>query len=252
MHSLWKGTIAFGLVNIPVKMYTATKENSISFHNLCPEHLVPLKYRKTCPENDKEIEYSSIKKGYEIGGKYVVIEQKELDALKLAGTHTIAIEKFVDSSDVPQLACESFYYLVPDKGGEKAYALLHDVLALTGKTGVGKVVLRNKENVVGIKSYHKGIILIILRYKDEIIDMNQVLSEDLPEPSEKERELAQVLVEKMAGNLDLSEYEDHYRKEVEELVEKKLKGEAVTVEKVKEVEKTRDILEALEKSIEAA
>lgn len=251
MRSVWKGTIAFGLVNIPVKMYTAARDHSVSFRNLCPEHLVPLKYRRWCPEGDKEIEYQSMEKGYEIGGKFVVIKKEELDSLKLESTHTIDIEKFVDSADVPPLAYDSFYYLSPDKGGEKAYQLLHEVLALAGKIGIGRVILRSKEHIVGIKSYQKGILLITLRYADEIVDIDQVIPGEAPETSEKELELAKVLLEKMSGSLTLSDYEDRYRKAVEGLVEKKLKGEAVTVEKVKEVEKTKDILAALEKSIES-
>ncbi len=250
MRTTWKGTIAFGLVNIPVKMYTATRDHSISFRNLCPEHHVPLKYKRWCPEGDEEVEYHSIEKGYEIGKKFVVIDQKELDSLKLESTHTIDIEKFVDSTDVPPLAFNSFYYLVPDKGGEKAYALFHEVLTITGRIGIGKVILRNKEHIVGIKNYQKGIILITLRYADEIVDIGQVLPEEVIEPSEKELELAKVLLEKMSGSLTLTDYEDRYRKAVESLVEKKLKGEAVAVEEVKEVEKTKDILAALEKSIE--
>ncbi len=250
MRSIWKGTIAFGLVTIPVKMYSATRDNSLSFRNLCPEHLIPLKYKNVCPEDNKEIEYHAIKKGYEIGGKYVVIEQKELDSLKLASSHTVDIEKFVDSGDIPPLACDTFYYLIPDKGGEKAYNLLHEVLTLTGRIGVGRMVLRTKEHAVGIKSYQKGITLFTLRYEDEIMDLNQILPE-LPEPSEKEKELAALLIEKMKSALNLPEYEDRYKREIETLVEKKLKGEAVVAEKVEEVKKTKDILEALEKSIQA-
>jgi DNA end-binding protein Ku len=249
MRSIWKGTIAFGLVNIPVKLYTATRDYSVSFRNVCPEHHVPLKYKRWCPEGDKEIDYQAMIKGYEVGKTVVVIEKEELDSLKLESTHTIDIEKFVDVADVPVLAYNSFYYLSPDKGGEKAYALLHDILALTGKVGIGRVVLRSKEHTVGIKSYQKGIILITLRYADEIVNMSQVLPEELPEASERERELAQILVEKMSGDLTLSEYEDRYRKAVEDLVEKKLKGEAVVMEKVVEAEKTKNILEALEKSV---
>ena len=249
MRSVWKGSIAFGLVNIPVKLYTATRDYSVSFRNLCPDHLTPLKLRNWCPEGNGEVEYKSIKKGYEIGGKYVVIEKDDLDSLKLESTHTIDIEKFVDAQEVPPLAYDTFYYVSPDKGGEKAYALLHEVLILTGKIGVGKIVLRNKERLVGIRNYQKGIILITLRYQDEIVDITKIVP-DLPEPSEKERELAKMLLEKMSGDLNLSEYEDSYRKAVEELVEKKLKGEAVVVEKAEEAEKTKDILKALEESIE--
>lgn len=179
-----------------------------------------------------------------------MIEQKELDSLKLESTNTIALDKFIDAQEVPPLAYDSFYYVSPDKGGEKAYALLHEVLTLTGKIGVGRIVMRTKEYIVGLRSYQKGIILITLRYADEIVDMNQVIPEKLPETSERERELAQTLLEKMTGTLAFSEYEDRYRKAVEELVEKKVKGEAVVVEKVREVEKTKDLLAALEKSIE--
>lgn len=250
MRSVWKGTIAFGLVTIPVKLYTATRDNSVSFRNLCPEHLIPLKYLKWCPEGKNEIDYQSIKKGYEIGGDYVVIEKEELDSLTLESTHTIDIEKFVTAQEVPLLAYNSFYYMSPDKGGEKAYALLYEVLTSTGKIGIGKIVLHSKEHLVGMKPFQEGIILITLRYADEIVDMAPIIP-DLPQPSEREKELAILLLEKMTGNLDFSSYEDFYRKAVEELVEKKLKGEPVKPEKIKEVEKTKDILQALEKSIEA-
>ncbi|MGD2250540.1 MAG: Ku protein [Candidatus Methanofastidiosia archaeon] len=250
MRTIWKGMIAFGLVNIPVKLYTATRDHSVSFRNLCPEHHEPLKYKRWCPKGEHEVDYNEMQKGYEIGDTYVVIEKEELDKLKLDSSSTIDIDKFVDVAEVPVLAYDTYYYVVPDKGGEKAYSLLHEVLTLTGNMAVGKVVLRSKEYVVGIKNYKKGMILITLRYADEIVDLDQVLSEELPEPSEKEEELAKMLVEKLANDLDLSEYEDRYRTRVQELVEKKLKGESVEIEKVSEVEKTKDILEALEKSIE--
>lgn len=190
-----------------------------------------------------------MKKGYKVGKEFVVIEKEELDALQLKSTHTIDIETFVDVGDVPLLVYGSFYYLNPQKGGERAYALLHEILTLTGKIGIGKVVLWNKEHVVGIRSHQRGILLIVLRYTDEIVPMEDALPHDLPEASEKERELARMLVEKMEGNLDLSDYEDRYRKAMEQLIEKKMKGEEVLIEQVKEAEKTKDILKALEMSI---
>ena len=241
MRSAWKGTIAFGQVIIPVKMYAATKDHSISFRNLCPEHLVPLQYKKWCPEGNKEIEYHSMKKGYEVGGEYVVIEQEDLDSLKLESTHKLDIEKFVDTAQVPVLAYSTFYYVGPDKGGEKAYALLHEALVLTGKIGIGKIILRNKEHIVGIKSYQKGVILATLRYADEIIDVDQVIPQELPETSEKEQELVKMLLDEMAGDFNLSDYTDRYSTAVEELLEKKLKGKAVTSEKALEAEKPEDI-----------
>jgi DNA end-binding protein Ku len=241
MRSAWKGTIAFGQVIIPVKMYTATRDHSISFRNLCPEHLVPLQYKKWCPEGNKEIEYHSVKKGYEVGGEFVVIEQEDLDSLNLESTHSIDIEKFVDTAQVPVLAYSTFYYVIPDKGGEKAYALLHEALVLTGKIGIGKIILRNKEHIVGIKSYQKGIILVTLRYADEIIGIEQVMQQELPETSEKERELVKMLLDEMAGDFNLSDYTDRYSKAVEELLEKKLKRKAVTSEKALEAEKPEDI-----------
>ncbi|MBU6998696.1 MAG: Ku protein [Theionarchaea archaeon] len=251
MRSIWKGTIAFGLVNIPVALHTATRDYSVNFKNLCPVHHVPLQYKKWCPEGKEEIDYKDIEKGYQVGKNYVVIGQKELDALKLESTHTIDIEKFVDSSEIPILAYDSFYFLSPDRGGEKAYALLHEVLTLTGKVGIGKVVLHSKEYLVGLKNYQRGIILITLRYSDEIVNIDEALPNTLPETSEKEVDLARTLITKMEGDLDFSEYRDRYREEVEELVQKKLKGEAIVAEKVTETEKTKDILAALEKSIEA-
>lgn len=249
MRSIWKGAIAFGLVHIPVNLHTATRNRSIRFRNLCPEHLTPLKNKRWCPEGEQEIAYDAVKKGYQVGKEYVVIEKEELDALQLKSTHTIDIEKFVDAGDVPLLSYSSFYYLSPQKGGERAYALLHDILTLTGKIGIGKVVLWNKEHVVGIRSHQKGIVLILLRYADEIVPMEKALPPELPEATEKERELARTLVEQMEGTLDLSDYEDRYREAVEQLIEQKMKGEAVTIEHIEESEKTKDILKALEMSI---
>ncbi|MBU7015720.1 MAG: Ku protein [Theionarchaea archaeon] len=251
MRSIWKGTIAFGLVNIPVNLHTATRDDSVRFHNVCPTHHVPLQYKKWCPEGHEEIDYKDMEKGYEVGKNYVIIDQKELDALELESTHTIDIEKFVDSSDIPILAYDSFYFLSPGRGGEKAYALLHEVLTLTGRVGIGKVVLRSKEYLVALKNYQKGIILVTLRYSDEIVNIDEALPDNMPGISEKELDLARTLIEKMEGDLNLSQYQDRYREKVEELVQKKLRGEAIIAEEVKETEKTKDILAALEKSIEA-
>lgn len=252
-RAVWKGSLTFGLVNIPVKLYPATKDKSISFHMIHRECETPLKYRRWCPRCEKEVGWGEIDHGFEITrDKIVVIKREELDGLKLKTTHTIEIQRFVDLMAVDLIYFATHYYLAPEKGGEKAYSLLRDALAFTGRAAIGKVVIHNKEHVVTIRPYQRGLLLGMLYYPDEIQSMEKLGElEKLPLVTERERELARALIESMGGEFKPEEYSDAYREAVMGLIRQKAEGVVVPVERPAEVVATVDLMKALEASMKA-
>jgi DNA end-binding protein Ku len=253
-RAMFKGSLSFGLVNIPVKLYNATKDKSISFHMIHSECQTPLKYRRWCPKCEREVGWDEIDHGYPITEQeMVVIKKEELEALHLKTTRTIEIRGFVDLMAIDPIYFASHYYLVPQEGGEKAYSLLRDALSVEGKAAVGKVVLHNKEHVVSIRPYRRGLLMNTLNYADEILDIEKLEElEKLPEVGEQERRLATALIKSMSGDFKPEEYEDSYRKAAMQLIKQKAEGVVTPAAKPVEVKATVDIMKALEESIRAA
>ncbi|MCD6371437.1 MAG: Ku protein, partial [Candidatus Aenigmarchaeota archaeon] len=166
--AIWKGMITFGLVTFPVKMYTAATDRVIEFKTLDKEGH-PIKMKRWCPICNREVSWDEVKKGYPIGrDKYIIIEKSDLERIKLKTEKTIEIVEFVDYAEIDPIYIQKNYYLVPDKGGERAFSLFVEALRLTNKVAIGKVVLRNKEYLIAIRAYKKGLVLHILHYIDEI------------------------------------------------------------------------------------
>lgn len=251
-RALWSGSISLGLINIPVSIYVASKDRIIEFHNLHSECHTPLEYKRWCPKCKKEVAWSDIIKGYKISkDKYVVIDKKDLDALKIKSTKAIEILQFIDVGQIDPLFIENNYYLVPQEGGEKAYNLFRDVLETTGKAAIGKVVLRSKEHLVAIRQYQKGLIMTVLHYKDEIIPMDQIEAlKKYVVIKEAELKLAKALIEKLSGEFKIEEFKDEYTKAVEDLIKKKIAGEKIVEKPEEKIEPTKDLMEALKKSVE--
>ncbi len=253
-RALWKGSISLGLVNIPIAIYLAAKDRIIEFHNLCGKCHTPLTYKRWCPHCEREVPWNEIVKGYKISkGKYVIVEKKELEALQLKSTKAIEIVQFIDVGQIDPLFIEKNYYLVPQEGGEKAYHLFRNVLEITGKAAIGKVVFRGKEHLVAIRHYKKGLIMTVLHYKDEIIPIEEL--EALKRTvviKENELKLAKALIEKLSGKFEIEKFKDEYIEAVSNLIKKKAAGEKV-VEKPVKVEPTssRDLMKALKASVEA-
>ena len=265
-RSVWKGAISFGLVNIPIQVFSAEqKEEYTSFSQLCQKgHRI--KYKKWCPVEDREVPWSEIKKGYEITkNNYVLIEKEEIENIKLKTTNTIEIKEFINSEEFDPLFIEKSYYVGPDTGKKKkgsdnttntipakAYSLFVKILNETKKVAIGKVVLRDKEQLVGLRAYQRGLVMHQLKYLDEIRPMDEIGGLDSAQKIDaNELSLGKTLVENLtAEEFDLGQYSDAYAKELEKLIEAKSRGEKVTIKEEEEKpEETTDLVKALRASI---
>jgi DNA end-binding protein Ku len=257
-RAIWKGSISFGLVNIPIQVFSASqKENYTSFNQLCDKgHKI--KYKKWCPVEEREVQWSEIKKGYEITkNNHVVIEKEDIEKIKLKTTNTVEVKEFIDSDDFDPIFIEKNYYLGPDAGKKKsesaikAYSLLVRILNETKKIAVGKVVLRDKEQLVALRAYQRGLVMHQLKYLDEIRPMDEIGIDSPQKIDAKELSLGKTLVENLSNEkFDPGQYSDTYAKELEKLIEAKSKGQKVVVKEEEEkAEETTDILEALKASL---
>ena len=258
-RAIWKGSISFGLVNIPIQVFSATqKEEYTSFNQLCDKgHKI--KYKKWCPVEEREVPWSEIKKGYEITkNDYVVLEKEEIENIKLKTTNTVEVKEFIESGEFDPIFIEKNYYVGPDAGKKKsetsikAYALFVKILHETGKIAIGKVVLREKEQLVALRAYQRGLVMHQLKYLDEIRPMDEIGGlESLQKIDAKELSLGKALVDNLTTDkFDPGQYSDTYAKELEKIIEAKSKGEKVTINEVeKKTEETTDIIEALKASL---
>src|ERR687891_2102984 len=242
-HAIWKGSISFGLVNIPIQVFSATqREDYTSFNQLC-EKGHKIKYKKWCPVEEREVQWSEIKKGHEITkNNYIVIEKEDLDRIKLKTNNTIEVKEFIKSEDFDPIFIEKNYYVGPDPGKKKteasirAYSLLVKILNETNKVAIGKVVLREKEHLVALRAYQRGLVMHQLKYLDEIRPMDEIGNLDsLQKIDSKELSLGKTLVDNLTTEkFDPGQYSDSYAKELEKLIEAKSKGQKVTVNEVEE------------------
>jgi DNA end-binding protein Ku len=257
-HKIWSGSISFGLVTIPINLYPATEDKQFSFNQLCPKgHRI--KYKRWCPVEEKEIPYSEIKKGYQIQkDNYIVIEDKDLEKIRLKTTKSIDIKEFVKSDELDPILIEKSYYIAPDtkRGNDKAFSLLVKVLSDTNKIAIGKIIIRDKENIVAIRPHQRAMVMHILKYLDEIRPTDEIpeITEAVKQRAKLEPEeisLAKMLVDKFSSKeLDLSEYSDTYAKELERLIEAKSKGKPIVAKTEPKQKVTPDLLEALKASMQ--
>ena len=255
-RSIWKGSISFGLVNIPIKLYSAAEDKTFSFNQLCRRgHRI--QYRRWCPVEDVEVPYQEIQKGYEISkGNYALIEKEELEKIKLKTTKTIDIKEFVDTKELDPIFVQKSYYVAPDsKTPDKAYLLLVNILKNSDKIAIGKVVLREREQLVALRAFQRGIIMHLLHYLDEIRPMDEIKEISASATSkikleEQEIALGKMLVDQLGSNrFDISNYSDAYANELEKLIKAKSQGKLHVVKEEEPEETTKDLLEALKASI---
>src|SRR5919109_1974207 len=255
-RSIWKGSLSFGLVNIPIKLYSAAEEKTISFNQLCQRgHRI--QYKRWCPVEDVEVPYQEIQKGYEIAkDNYALIEKQELENIKLKTTKTIDIKEFVDANELDPIFVQKSYYVAPDsKTPDKAYLLLVNILKNTNKVAIGKVVLREREQLVALRAFQRGIIMHILHYLEEIRPMDEINEISATATSkvklgEQEVALGKILVEQLGSErFDIGNYSDAYSKELERLIEANIHGKLHIVKEEEPKETTKDLLEALKASV---
>jgi DNA end-binding protein Ku len=250
-RSFWSGTISIGLVNVPVKLYTMIRDQSYSFHFIRKRDGCPLKYQRVCTYDDAVVEWGDVARGYEVQkGEFVTFTKEELDAIRPESDRRIKIDKFVHYLGVDPIYFQNSYVLGPDKSKD-AYSLLLAVLEKKGMAGIGLYTMRTKEYPVLIYSYRGALILTTLRYPNEIVDPSTVKDiKDLKEPSPKELQLAERILENLAGEFNISEYHDTYRENVEKLIKQKLKGETIKVERPEKKEDVKELMEALEQTLQ--
>jgi DNA end-binding protein Ku len=258
-HAIWKGSISFGLVNIPIQVFSATqREDYTSFNQLCDKgHKI--RYKKWCPVEEREIQWPEIKKGHEITkNNYIVIEKEDLDKIKLKTNNTIEVKEFIEADEFDPIFIEKNYYVGPDPGKKKletatrAYSLLVKILHETNKIAIGKVVLREREQLVALRAYQRGLVMHQLKYLDEIRPMDEIGNLDsLQKVDSKELSLGKTLVDNLTTEkFDPGQYSDTYAKELEKLIEAKSKGQEPVVQRAEETpEETVDIVEALKASL---
>jgi DNA end-binding protein Ku len=254
-RAIWSGAISFGLVNIPVKLFSAVSRKTVRFHQLDSADNGRIQQRRVNPRTGEEVPYENLVKGYEIGpDRYVVVEPDELDSLAPEKTRTIDIEDFVDLDQIDPIFYDHPYYLVPDTGAEKAYKLLLDAMGESGKVAIARVVLRSKENLVAIRPRDDVLTMETLLFSDEVIppdDLDGVQeASNAKKTTKRELEMAQQLIDSLASDFEPDKYRDEYRDRVLDLIERKSQGEEIVVEApAEEPKKVPDLMAALEASI---
>ncbi len=253
--AIWSGNIGFGLVNVPVKVLSATKNRDVRFNQLEAGTNSRIRYRKVSDQTGEEVQAEQIVKGFEVSpGQYVVVGDDDLKSLAPKASRTIEIEDFVDLDQIDPIFFENPYYLQPDPEAAKAYRLLVEAMTQLRKVAIGRVVMRSKESLVAIRALDGILCLETMRYADEINSIEGVLpDEEAAEPSERELEIAKQLVETLSTDFDPTKYEDGYREQLMTLIDAKAAGkEVVATPMVEEKGKVVDLMAALEASLARA
>jgi DNA end-binding protein Ku len=256
-RAIWSGTISFGLLNVPVKLYSAVSRKTIRFNELRESDGARVRHKRVAETDGEEVPYEEIVKGYEISpDRYVVLTREELEELNPAKTRAIEIQDFVDIEQIDPIYFESPYYLGPAEGAEKAYGLLLRAMEGAGKAAIARFVLRNKEHLAAIRPMEGALTLTTMRFADEVVspgELDDVLPDSAPRVEKREREMAEKLIDSLAGDFKPEQYRDEYREQLLSLIEQKAEGkEVVTREtEVPQPTKAPDLMAALEESLAA-
>ncbi len=252
---IWSGSISFGLVSVPVKLFSATSPKEVRFHMLHDKDGARIQQKRVCSADGQEVPWEHIVKGFEISkGRYVTVTREELEAFNPRATKSIEIEDFVDLDQIDPIYYESTYYLVPDKGAAKPYALLVEAMKKTGKVGVARFVLRTKQYLCAVRPMGKALALSTMLYADEVVDQGDL--DGLPEskPGERELKMAEQLIGSLEAKFDARKYKDDYREQVLALLERKAEGEEIVAAEPAEAPRGKvvNLMDALQKSLAAA
>lgn len=257
MRSLWKGSISFGLVNIPVSLYPATRREELSFRLLRSSDLSPVNYKRVAQKDGREVPWDEIVKGYEYEkGKFVVLKDEDFRRVDIEATQTVDIMDFVQLSEVNPMYFQKPYFLVPEKGGAPAYALLHDVLSDTKKAGVAKVVIRTRQHLAAVKVQQQALVLEIMHFADELVDVKELNIPASKAPRKgREISMAKALVDQMTEKWNPERYTDDYASALMALIKDKIAhGDKTTVapKKVRRETKVIDLAAVLKESLDQA
>jgi DNA end-binding protein Ku len=250
MRAVWSGSIAFGLVNIPVKMFTATQSSTLDLDMLDSKDHSNIRFKRVNESTGKEVPFKEIVKGYNLDGSYVVLEDEDFEAAEPEKTKTIEIVNFVQEEDIDSIYYESPYYLEPLKAASHAYAILRDALRNAKKVGVATFVMRNKETLAIVKPLEKVLVLNRIRFEEEIRDYKDLALPESTKTKTKEIDIALKLIDQLTEEFDISKYKDTYTDKLLKIIEDKAKGKKPKVKKMKVVHKrSENLMETLKASL---
>jgi DNA end-binding protein Ku len=249
MRAIWTGAIGFGLVNIPVKMYSATQSSTLDLDMLDKKDHSNIKFQRVNEKTGKEVAWENIVRGYKYNGEYVVLTDEDFEKASPEKSKIISIEQFVEETEIDTIYYETPYYLEPEKTGAKAYALLRDALEKSGKVGLGTYVMRTKEVIGLIKPMDDVLVLNKIRFPEEIRDHKELKTPD-DKPKPNELKMAMALIDQLSGPFEIDKYKDTYSDQLMHLIEAKAKGKKITAPKMTVVHsKSRDLMEQLKASL---
>ena len=252
MHTVWKGSISFGLVNIPVKMFTATEDKDVRFKYIHKECNTPVKYKKMCPACNKEVQPDEIVKGYEYEpGKFVILTEEDFASIDTKSEKAVEILDFVKLEEIDPVYFDKTYYLAPQETGGKAYTLLREALNGKNRIAVAKITIRERESLAVIRVYNNVLVLETIFYPDEVRDFKQVpgIPENL-QTTKAELDMASQLIENLTDVFNPDKYVDTYREKLFELITAKVEGKEIFEKKEAPKENVISLMEALQKSIQ--
>lgn len=249
---MWKGAISFGLVNIPIRMYTAVKEKSVQFHMMSKDGTCRLRRKLYCPETGKEFDFKEAARGYEVSpGQYVIVDEEEMENLRPDMGRNIEIEDFVSLEEIDPLRYERPYYLAPSEGGGRPYRLLVEAMERMGKVGIARFVLREKQHLAALRVTQGGLCLSTMYWADEVLALKDVTALPDDKVDEHQLELATNLIVALTKSFDPGRYRDTYREELMELIERKAEGKRIPVHAAPEKgAQVVDLMDALKRSLE--
>lgn len=253
MAAIWKGSLAFGLVNIPVELRTAVRADHISFRLLHQEDLSPVKYERVCSADGETVPWDDIVKGYEYEkGKFIVMTDEDFKAAAIEGSKSIDIIDFVKEEEIDPRYFETPYYLVPAKNAEKAYALLREGIRSTGSVGIGKIIMRQNQHLAGIKVVGDALVLEIMRFSNELVKASDYNFPSRKEVRPQELKMAEQLIENLAEPFDPERYTDDYRSNLMKIIRAKMKGKTAKLPEREETPETGvlDLMSKLRASLE--
>lgn len=256
MRAIWKGSISFSLINIPIALYPATRREELKFRLLRATDLSPVNYKRVAEADGKEVPWDQIVKGYEYEkGKFIVLKDEDFKRADIEATQSVDIMDFVDLEEIDPIFFDKPYYLEPEKRGEKAYALLREALQQTNKVGIAKVVIKTRQHLAAVKPEKKLLVLELMHFAEEIIDTSELKIPENPGIGPKELEMATDLVRKMSDKWDASKYQDDYRHAILEVIQEKVEsgGRSAPVKGApKKPTNVVDLVSVLQKSLEQA
>jgi DNA end-binding protein Ku len=254
-RALWKGSVAFGLVNIPVELHTAVRDSRPRFRMLHAEDKSPVKFERVCAREGKPVAWDELVKGYEYEkGRFVILTKEDFKAAALEKSRTVDIRNFVKGEEIDDRFFETSYYLTPAKGGEKSYALLREAIRETGLVGIATIVLREAQHLAALEVKDDAMVLTMMRYAEELVDNSEYKFPSAKDVRKPELQMARTLVEQLADKWDPAQYTDEYRANLMKIIRAKAKGKTVDLKETPEPQQAEvvDLMERLRQSLQGA